>query len=161
VVELLISNSSYGFGHDPGVLEALAGFIVGSHCHHFRDVGNIPRVVLPRDELHPKWAGFHPLLRIGSEPREVGCTWSTVNESGVLGGASYWIGPLAPRHSQQGSLLRLHTSLYAARSRCHGLPAAGIVHTPRSYPFLSYLSHGQFIIAESDVWSSLPQSSHS
>ena len=89
-------------------------------------------MVLPRDELQPKCAGFHSALRIGSAPSDVGCTWSTVNESGVEGGASYWIGPSFPPHSQHGVLLRLHSALNAARSLRQGLPAAGMT-PPRCY----------------------------
>lgn len=43
-------------------------------CHQRLEVGNIPRVVLPRALLQPLCAGFQLLLRIGSPPREVGVT---------------------------------------------------------------------------------------
>lgn len=105
--------------------------------HHLREVGNIPRVVLPRELLQPKCAGLRHSRLMGSPPSEVGVTWSALNESGVLCGASYWMGPLLPRHSQHWALVRLHSALNAACSRRHGLPLAGMLspaYSPNAVP---------------------------
>lgn len=89
-----------------------------------RELGNCPRVVLPRDELHPKWAGFRFALRTASPPSDVGVTWSALNDCGVLGAAFQSIG--LP-HSQHGVLARWHSARKAACSLRHGRPSAGIV----------------------------------
>jgi hypothetical protein len=44
----------------------------------------MPRVVLPRLLLHPKWLGLRFSMRTASPPSEVGVAWSAENESGVL-----------------------------------------------------------------------------